>query len=75
MGTQAVPPAKPGGERQLLCGGVNPSTGKFVEVVVNEWAIFTFGWAVPEHAVPAGSTEVEITLTLIGDSTLAYPST
>jgi uncharacterized protein YndB with AHSA1/START domain len=36
----------------------------------NEKVIFTFGWDVPGHPIPAGSTEVEITLTPQGKSTL-----
>jgi uncharacterized protein YndB with AHSA1/START domain len=70
MGTQAALDPVPGGEYRVLCGGANPSAGEFVEVVANERVVFTFGWDVPDHPIPAGSTEVEITLRPVGDSTL-----
>jgi uncharacterized protein YndB with AHSA1/START domain len=70
MGTEAALKPIPGGEYRVLCGGVNPSAGEFVEVVPNEKVVFTFGWDVPDHPIPAGSTRVEITLEPVGDSTL-----
>ena len=70
MGTEAMLQPTPGGEYRVLCGGANPSAGHFVEVVPNERVVFTFGWDVPGHPIPAGSTKVEITLTPVGDSTL-----
>ena len=42
---------------------------EFVEVVPNERVVFTFGWDVPEHPIPAGSTTVTITLIPDGDKT------
>ncbi len=70
MGTEAVLQPVPGGEYRVMCGGVNPGAGEFVEVVPNERVVFTFGWDVPDHPIPAGSTIVEITLVPVGDSTL-----
>jgi uncharacterized protein YndB with AHSA1/START domain len=70
MGTEATLEPTPGGDFRVLCGGVNPSAGEFVEVVPNERVVFTFGWDVPDHPIPAGSTRVEITLTPVGNSTL-----
>jgi uncharacterized protein YndB with AHSA1/START domain len=70
MGTKAVLQPIPGGEYRVICGGVNPSAGEFVEVVPNKRVVFTFGWDVPDHPIPAGSTRVEITLEPVGDSTL-----
>ena len=70
MGTEAVLQPVPGGEYRVICGGVNPSAGHFVEVVPNQRVVFTFGWDLPGHPVPAGSTEVEITLEPVGSSTL-----
>jgi uncharacterized protein YndB with AHSA1/START domain len=70
MGTEASLQPETGGEYRVLCGGVNPSAGEFVEVVANERVVFTFGWDVPDHPIPAGSTQVEITLRPIGESTL-----
>ncbi len=70
MGTKAVLQPVPGGVYRVLCGGVNPSAWEFIEVVPYERVVFTFGWDVPDHPIPAGSTEVEITLEAVGDSTL-----
>ena len=70
MGTEASLNAVPGGEFRVLCGGVNPSAGEYKEVVPNLKVIFTFGWDLPGHPIPAGSTEVEITLTPEGEQTL-----
>ena len=63
MGTEAKLDAQSGGIFSALCGGVNPAAGRFVEVVPNERVVFTFGWDIPGHPIPAGSSEVEITLT------------
>jgi uncharacterized protein YndB with AHSA1/START domain len=70
MGTEALLQPVPGGEYRVICGGLNPSAGEFVEVVQNERVVFTFGWDVPNHPIPAGSTRVEITLEPVGNSTL-----
>jgi uncharacterized protein YndB with AHSA1/START domain len=70
MGTEASLDAVPGGEFRVLCGGVNPSAGEFLEVVPDQKVVFTFGWDLPGHPIPAGSTEVEITLTAEGEQTL-----
>ena len=39
-------------------------------VAPNEKVVFTFGWDEPDHPIPAGSTEVEITLVPDGDKTI-----
>lgn len=70
MGTEASLNPVPGGEFRVLCGGVNPSAGEFVEVIPNQKVVFTFGWDLPGHPIPAGSTQVEITLTPDGEYTL-----
>jgi len=70
MGTEVDFSAVPGGELRVLCGGVNPAAGEFLEIVPFERVVFTFGWDLPEHPIPAGSTQVEITLTPVGESTL-----
>lgn len=70
MGTEASTEPVAGGEYRVLVGGVNPCAGEFVEVVPNERVVFTFGWDVPGHPIPAGSSEVEITLTPEGKGTL-----
>jgi uncharacterized protein YndB with AHSA1/START domain len=70
MGTDVALVAVPGGEFRAVCGGVNPAAGTFLEVVPNEKVVFTFGWDLPDHPIPAGSTTVEITLIPEGDATL-----
>ncbi len=70
MGTEAKLVPEPHGEYRVLCGGENPAAGEFIEVVPNERVIFSFGWDVPNHPIPAGSSEVVITLTPSGDSTV-----
>ena len=50
-------------------GGGHPGVGEFVEVVPNERVVFTFGWDIPDHPIPAGSTTVTITLVPEGDKT------
>ncbi len=70
MGTTATLDPKPGGDWRVLAGGTHPGVGTFVEVVPDERVVFTFGWDEPEHPIPAGSTEVEITLVPDGDKTL-----
>ena len=70
MGTEAQLDPSPGGEFRVLCAGIHQSAGNFIEIVANEKVVFTFGWDVPGHPIPAGSTEVEITLTPDGDSTI-----
>ena len=69
MGTTASLHPQVGGEYRLLVGGVHPGAGTFLEIVPNERVVFTFGWDEPDHPIPAGSTEVEITLTPDGDKT------
>jgi uncharacterized protein YndB with AHSA1/START domain len=66
MGTEAELDARAGGAYRVNVGGVHPSLGEFVEVVPDEKVVFTFGWDEPDHPIPAGSTEVEITLTPTG---------
>jgi uncharacterized protein YndB with AHSA1/START domain len=70
MGTTATLDPKPGGDWRVLAGGTHPGVGTFVEVIPDERVVFTFGWDEPEHPIPAGSTEVEITLVPEGEKTL-----
>ncbi len=69
MGTDAELDPRPGGTYQVLVQGRHPSVGTFIEVVPEEKVVFTFGWDEPDHPIPAGSTEVEITLVPDGDKT------
>ncbi|MFN8024916.1 MAG: SRPBCC domain-containing protein [Acidimicrobiia bacterium] len=70
MGTEAVLDARPGGEYRVLVQGRNPGAGEFTEVVPNERVAFSFGWDLPDHPIPAGSTTVEISLHPEGEKTL-----
>ncbi len=69
MGTEAELDPRPGGAYRVNVQGIHPSVGEFVEVVPNERVVFTFGWDEPDHPIPAGSSQVEITLTPDGDKT------
>ena len=69
MGTQAELDPRVGGTYNVLVWGKPPGVGKFLEVVPDSKVVFTFGWDEPDHPIPAGSTEVEITLIPDGDKT------
>lgn len=68
-GTVAELDPRPGGIYRVLVAGQHPSAGEYVEVVPMEKVVFTFGWDLPDHPIPAGSTTVEITLVPEGDKT------
>jgi uncharacterized protein YndB with AHSA1/START domain len=70
LGTAFELDARPGGVYKVQVGGNHPALGEFVEVVANEKLVFTFGWDEPGHPIPAGSTQVAITLIPEGDQTL-----
>jgi uncharacterized protein YndB with AHSA1/START domain len=70
LGTDVELDARPGGIYKVNVGGEHPSLGEFVEVIPNEKLVFTFGWSEPGHPIPAGSTQVAITLIPDGDETL-----
>jgi uncharacterized protein YndB with AHSA1/START domain len=72
MGTDVELDPRPGGVHRVLVGGRHPSVGEFVEVVPNERVVFTFGWDEPDHPIPAGYTEIEITLIPDGDKTRVH---
>jgi uncharacterized protein YndB with AHSA1/START domain len=68
IGTAELDP-RPGGVYRVLVAGQHQSAGEFLEVVPHEKVVFTFGWDVEDHPIPAGSTTVEITLHAEGDKT------
>ncbi len=70
MGTEAELNPTAGGAYRVLVNGKHPGVGEFLEVVPDKKVIFTFGWDKPDHPIPAGSTEVEITLVPEGDKTM-----
>ena len=69
MGTKADLVPEAGGAYRVLVQGKHPAVGEFVEVVPDRKVVFTFGWDEPDHPIPAGSTEVEITLIPDGGKT------
>jgi len=69
QGTEAELDPRPGGVFRVLVGGGHHAAGEFVEVIPNEKVVITFGWDVPGHPIPAGSTIVEYTLQAEGDKT------
>jgi uncharacterized protein YndB with AHSA1/START domain len=69
QGTEAELDPRPGGVFRVLVGGNHHAAGEFVEVIPNEKVVITFGWDVPGHPIPAGSSIVEYTLHAEGDKT------
>jgi uncharacterized protein YndB with AHSA1/START domain len=69
MGTEAELDPRVDGVYRVLVQGQHPGVGRFIEVVPDTKVVFTFGWDEPDHPIPAGSTEVEITLIPEGDKT------
>jgi uncharacterized protein YndB with AHSA1/START domain len=69
QGTAAELDPRPGGVYRVHVGGAHQAVGEFVEVIPNRKVVFTFGWDVPGHPIPAGSTTVEYTLEAEGDKT------
>jgi len=69
MGTAADLDPTPGGVYRVKVGDRHQSAGQFVEVVPDRKVVFTFGWDEPDHPIPAGSTEVEISLLPEGEKT------
>ena len=69
MGTEAQLEPHVGGTYRVLAQGIHPGVGEFKEIVPNEKVVFSFGWDEPNHPIPPGSTEVEITLLPEGTKT------
>jgi uncharacterized protein YndB with AHSA1/START domain len=69
-GTEADLDPRPGGVYRVRVGPGHQAAGEFVEVVPDKKVVFTFGWDQPDHPIPAGSTQVEITLIPDGEKTL-----
>jgi uncharacterized protein YndB with AHSA1/START domain len=76
MGRRAQLDARPGGIYDVEISDQAHALGEFVEVVPPSRVVFTFGWkgqeagGEGEHAVPPGSSRVEVTLEPAGDGTL-----
>jgi uncharacterized protein YndB with AHSA1/START domain len=69
MGTEAALDPRAGGQYRVLVRGAHPGVGEFLEVVPDRRVVLTFGWDEPDHPIPAGSTEVEISLIPDGEKT------
>ncbi|MBV8642374.1 MAG: SRPBCC domain-containing protein [Candidatus Eremiobacteraeota bacterium] len=70
MGTEVDLDPRPGGIFRLVPNTTNVILGEFVEAVPYEKVVFTWGYEGEGHAVPAGSTVVEITLKPDGAGTV-----
>ena len=69
VGTVGELDARPGGVYRVLVAGQHHAVGEFVEVVPFEKVVYTFGWDEKDHPIPAGSTQVEISLHPEGEKT------
>ncbi len=70
FGSKVELDAKPGGTVRVDINGRDIARGEIVEIVPPERIVFTFGWESEGHAVPPGSSTVEITLVEDGDGTI-----
>ena len=76
MGRRAELDARPGGIYDVEISDQSHARGEFLEVEPPRRVVFTFGWlgqeaeSGGEHAVPPGSSRVEVTLAPDGDGTL-----
>jgi uncharacterized protein YndB with AHSA1/START domain len=76
MGRRAELDPRPGGIYDVEINDRSHGRGEFVEVEPPSRLVFTFGWVGQEaggggeHAVPPGSSRVEVTLAPDGDGTL-----
>jgi uncharacterized protein YndB with AHSA1/START domain len=70
IGTEVILEAVVGGNYRVMVSGVHPGVGQFLELVPNERVVFTFGWDEPDHPIPPGSGQIEISLTPDGAKTL-----
>lgn len=62
MGLEAEIDARPGGIFRLDPNTLDLIYGEFVEVIPPSRIVFSWGFKVPGHPVPAGSTRVQIDL-------------
>lgn len=70
QGTEAEISPEPGGLHRVNIRGDAFAGGRVVDVVPNQRISFTWGFEIPGHPLPAGSTLVTIQLTPSGDGTL-----
>ncbi len=62
-----VADARPGGELRWTHANDRTVEGAFVELDPPRRVVFSYGWEDGWHGVPAGSSEVEVLLTPVGD--------
>ncbi len=70
MGLSAELDPRPGGLFMVDPNTVDVIFGEFLEISPPHRIVFTWGWKLPGHPVPAGSTRVEIDLMPQGSGTL-----
>ena len=61
-GVEADLDGRPDGVYRVWINKRNLAAGRFVELVPYSRIVFTWGWDMPGHAVPPGSSTVEVTL-------------
>ena len=69
-GVEADLDPQPGGTFRVNVTGTAVARGEYLEVTPNTRVVFTWGWESEGHAVPPGSSTVEVTLRVDGDGTL-----
>jgi uncharacterized protein YndB with AHSA1/START domain len=70
IGKEATVEARPGGMFRIDMNGRDIVRGQFVEVTPYSRIVFTWGYENDRHAMPPGSTTVEVSLIPDGDGTL-----
>jgi uncharacterized protein YndB with AHSA1/START domain len=70
QGVEATIELRPGGLFRMNVSGDGFAVGRFLEVVPERRLKFTWGWEMPEHRIPPGSSTVEIELVPEGTGTL-----
>lgn len=70
QGTQAELDPRPGGIYRVHVRAGIIASGQFVEVQPYRRVVFTWGFEIPDHPIPPGSSLVQIDLVPDGDNTL-----
>jgi uncharacterized protein YndB with AHSA1/START domain len=70
QGTRAELDPRPGGIYRVHVRAGVTASGQFVEVEPYRRVVFTWGFEIPDHPIPPGSTLVQIDLIPDGDNTL-----
>ena len=70
QGEEATIDLRPDGEFRMNVGNDQVVSGRFLEIVPSRRLVLTWGWEIPNHPVPPGSSTVEIDFLPDGDGTL-----